>query len=98
MKKFPAKIQIPHLFRFLAPMNVADITVAENNFSISDLSSTETLLMIGPTSFENYSCKSKASYDSQQKERLLYIKLGAKCFLPGHELSVFYSAGFLVPN
>ena len=54
-----------------------------NDFSVFDLSSAEKLLMLGPASFINSSCRNNSFYDPQQKESLLYIKVGAKSILPG---------------
>ena len=94
----PADCRIPFLFGFLAPMNVADIKDGENDFSIFHLSNTEKLLMLRPASFINSSCRNNSFYDPQQKESLLYIKVGTKSILPGQEITVLYSGGYFGPN
>ena len=94
----PAGCRIPFLFGFLAPISVADIKDGENDFSIFDLSSAEKFLMLGPASFINSSCRNNSFYDPQQKESLLYIKVGEKTILPGQEITVLYSGGYFGPN
>ena len=94
----PAGCRITFLSGFLAPISVADITDGENDFSIFDLSSAEKLLVLGPASFINSSCRNNSFYDPQQKESLLYIKVGEKSILPGQEITVLYSGGYFGPN
>ena len=94
----PAVCRIPFLFGFLAPMNVADIKDGEKEFSVFDLSSSEKLLMLGPASFINSSCRNNSFFDPQPNESLLYIKVGAKSILPGQEKTVLYSGYYFGPN
>ena len=94
----PAVCRIPFLFGFLAPMNVADKKDGEKEFSIFDLSNSEKLLMLGPASFINSSCRNNSFYDPQPNESLLYIKVGAKSILPGQEKTVLYSGCYFGPN
>ena len=54
--------------------------------------------MLGPSSFINSSCRNNSFYDPQQKESLLYTKMGAKSILPGQEITVLYSGGYFGPN
>ena len=90
----PQKTLIEGLVGFLAPISTADIKKGENDFSIF-ASKKGSMMMLGPASFINSSCKPNCMYVPSMKESILRIQVTAPTGVKkGEEVTVCYSGSF----